>query len=119
MAQDGGATSSDHSQRTLLGIYLNDHLAGATAGVEPGAPDCQACRGSANGGALDTLARDIAEDRAALVEITRTLGIPVRRYKIYVAWVGEKVGRPQAQRLPPPPFPTEHAGGTGDAAGRR
>jgi hypothetical protein len=93
MPLKGGTTGSDHSRRTLLGIYLNDHLAGATAGVELVRRAAGACRGSATGGALEILARDIAEDRAALVEIMRALGAPVRRYKVYAAWVGEKVGR--------------------------
>jgi hypothetical protein len=93
MAPRGGMTGSDRSQRTLLGIYLNDHLAGATAGVELARRAAEACRGSATGGALESLAGEIAEDRAALVQIMRALDVPVRHYKIYAAWLGEKIGR--------------------------
>jgi hypothetical protein len=78
---------------SLLGIYLNDHLAGATAGTE------LARRMAASGhlpdppGALPRLASEIAEDRAALLEMMAALDIPVRSYKVYAAWVGEKAGR--------------------------
>ena len=78
---------------SLLGIYLNDHLAGATAGTE------LARRMAASGhlpdppGALPSLASEIAEDRAALLEMMAALHIPVRSYKVYAAWIGEKVGR--------------------------
>jgi hypothetical protein len=39
------------------------------------------------------LAAEIAQDRAALADIMTTLGIPVRAYKVGLAWVGEKAGR--------------------------
>jgi len=84
---------TDRSPRTLLGIYHNDHLAGATAGVELVHRAAGACHGSTTGEALESLARDIADDRAALVQFMRGLDIPVRHYKVYAAWVGEKIGR--------------------------
>jgi hypothetical protein len=84
---------SDASGAALLGIYLNDHLAGATAGVELARRAARGCRGSATGGALEALAAEITKDRVALLEIMAALGVPARRYKIYAAWVGEKVGR--------------------------
>jgi hypothetical protein len=93
MAPRGSTTGSDRAQQALLGIYLNDHLAGATAGVELARRAAGASHGSATGGALESLARDITYDRATLVQIMRALGIPVRHYKIYAAWLGEKVGR--------------------------
>jgi hypothetical protein len=78
---------------SLLAIYLNDHLAGATAGVQ------LARRMAASGhlpdpsGTLSGVASEIAQDRAALLEIMAALGIPVRSYKVYAAWIGEKAGR--------------------------
>ena len=93
MAGTGGAAGTDTSGRALLGIYLNDHLAGATAGVELARRAAGACHGSATGDALETLAADIAADRAALLDIMGALGVPVRHYKVYAAWAGEKVGR--------------------------
>ena len=35
----------------------------------------------------------IADDRTALLQIMATLGVPVRRYKLYAAWAVEKAGR--------------------------
>ena len=35
----------------------------------------------------------MAQDRATLLQIMVALGIPVRRYKVYAAWIGEKAGR--------------------------
>jgi hypothetical protein len=67
-----------------LSIYLNDHLAGATAGAE------LARRMAASGhlpdppGALPRLASEIADDRSALLQIMADL---------YAAWMGEKAGR--------------------------
>ena len=86
-----GTATGDSGQR-VLGIYLNDHLAGATGGAElarrmaaPRRPPAQR--------ALQRLADEIAEDRAALLAIMAALGIPVRGYKVYAAWIGEKAGR--------------------------
>jgi hypothetical protein len=85
--------NSTRSGAGPLGIYLNDHLAGATAGTE------LARRIAASGhlpdppGKLPRLASEIAEDRAALLQIMADLDVPVRNYKVYAAWVGEKAGR--------------------------
>jgi hypothetical protein len=42
---------------------------------------------------LGGLVAEIAEDRSALLTIMATLGIPVRGYKVFAAWAGEKAGR--------------------------
>jgi hypothetical protein len=91
MAQAAPGTTT--AEPTLLGIYLNDHLAGGTAGLELARRAAHAQRESPAGPTLDRLAREIAEDKDALVEIMTTLGVPIRRYKTYAAWVAEKVGR--------------------------
>ena len=78
----------------VLGIYLNDHLAGATLGTELARRMAASFpHRSASGNVLRQLAADIAADRAALMEIMATLGIKVRGYKVYAAWIGEKAGR--------------------------
>ncbi|MFG2470170.1 hypothetical protein ACGFXB_32560 [Streptomyces canus] len=76
-----------------LVIYLNDHLAGATAGVELARRMAQEHRGSAYGEALESLRKEISQDRQALVRLLADLDVPVRRYKTYGAWLGEKAGR--------------------------
>ncbi|MGZ4590394.1 MAG: hypothetical protein ACXV4A_15060 [Actinomycetes bacterium] len=75
-----------------LAIYLNDHLAGATAGLEL----FRRATGSAEGEhrqALERLTREVAGDRAAMLDIMAMLQIPVRHYKVAAGWLGEKVGR--------------------------
>jgi hypothetical protein len=75
-----------------LAIYLNDHLAGATAGLElfrrttAGAP-------ARHREALERLTREVEGDRAALIDTMMLLDVPVRHYKVVAGWLGEKVGR--------------------------
>ena len=72
----------------LLGLYLNDHLAGATAGTQ------LATRLARTGGpSLAGFADEIREDRDALLAVMATLDVPVRRYKEVLGWVAEKAGR--------------------------
>lgn len=86
--------SADHEQRTaLLGIYLNDHLAGATGGVELLRRTARARRGAPAGAPLERLAAEVTEDRAALTQIMDALGVKPQRVKVYVAWAAEKAGR--------------------------
>ncbi|MGV9254611.1 hypothetical protein [Streptomyces sp. NPDC003697] len=77
----------------LLGIYLNDHLAGATAGVERARHLVSACRGSAVGEAMGPVADEIAQDRRTLLAVMRELDVPIRRYKVYAGRLGERAGR--------------------------
>ncbi|MFI1168168.1 hypothetical protein ACH4UM_32395 [Streptomyces sp. NPDC020801] len=86
----GFAGQSGHN---LLGIYLNDPLAGATAGTERSRRLATACQGSWIGDAMAPIATEIAEDRRTLIALMRRLGIPVRRYKVYAGRLGERAGR--------------------------
>jgi hypothetical protein len=77
---------------TLLGIYLNDHLAGSIAGAGlskrlAGAEEAWA------GDQLRRLAAELEEDRTALRDIMAALGVPVRHYKLVAAWAAERAGR--------------------------
>jgi hypothetical protein len=81
------------STKNLLGIYLNDHLAGSTVGNGRAHYMVRALRGSPLGKALEPIADEIAEDRASLRATMRRLGVPVRRYKVWVAGLTEKAGR--------------------------
>ncbi|HEV7652052.1 MAG TPA: hypothetical protein VGP26_28185 [Actinophytocola sp.] len=78
---------------TLLGIYLNDHLAGATAGVELAERLAGENRDRIGGRVLRRLAEEVAEDRVALLDLMATLDVPVRHYKVWLGWLGEKAGR--------------------------
>lgn len=84
---------SDAAGPRLLGIYLNDHLAGATAGAELARRAATSQRGTPVGAALARLAREVAQDRAALIEMMTALGVVVRQYKAGLAWLSEKAAR--------------------------
>ncbi|UUU37348.1 hypothetical protein JIX56_42050 [Streptomyces sp. CA-210063] len=80
----------------LLGIYLNDHLAGATAGVDRSRHLARSCRGTEFGPAVEEVATEIAQDRRSLAHLMRQLDVPARRYKVSVGWAAEKLGRLKA-----------------------
>ncbi len=80
-------------QLPLLGIYLNDHLAGSTSGLELVRRTARAHADTAAGPPLSRLAAEIAEDRRMLLAIMRTLRVPARHYKVLGGWVAEKVAR--------------------------
>ncbi|MET9394487.1 hypothetical protein ABZY20_29480 [Streptomyces sp. NPDC006624] len=86
----GRAPATDMS---LLGIYLNDHLAGATAATARARSVLRACRDTPLADALAPVAAGIAEDRESLIGILRRLDVPVRRYKVYAGRAVEQVGR--------------------------
>ncbi len=77
----------------VLGIYLNDHLAGATAGTELAHRVARTHRAHEPDGQLKRLAVEVARDRAALIGMMKALGVPVRSYKVFAAWAGKKAGR--------------------------
>ncbi|MGV9453158.1 hypothetical protein [Streptomyces sp. NPDC003635] len=77
----------------MLAIYLNDHLAGATGGVELARRMVQEHGESEHGRELRGLAAAITQDRSALLRLMADLDVPTRRYKVYGAWLGEKIGR--------------------------
>jgi hypothetical protein len=85
--------STGRSRYGMLGIYLNDHLAGATAGTQLAQRMTRSHRGREEAGALTRLAAEIAQDRSALLDIMASLGVTVRVYKVGAAWIGEKAGR--------------------------
>jgi hypothetical protein len=87
--------------RTRLGTYLNDHLAGATAGLELAKRTASANKGGEYAAPLQRLASEIEEDRETLRDMIRALGFREDPLKKAVAWTGEKVGRlkPNGQLL--------------------
>ncbi|MEV0676475.1 SRPBCC family protein [Actinosynnema sp. NPDC050436] len=87
--QDGPASDPAKSSgtSTYLGVYLNDHLAGATANVE------LARRAARTEPRLRGLVRELAEDRAALLRVMAERGVPVRRHKVALGRLGELAGR--------------------------
>jgi hypothetical protein len=77
----------------LLATYLNDHLAGATAGRDLARRSAASNRGSDLGRFLADLAREIDEDRDALLALMGGLGVGTDRIKVLGGWAAEKLGR--------------------------
>lgn len=83
----------DATDRSLLGIYLNDHLAGSTGGANLAERLAANHRGTDAGPVLEEVSAEIAEDRETLLELMAELGVPVSRPKLALAWVGERAAR--------------------------
>jgi hypothetical protein len=85
-------TETQQSSKYLR-IYLQDHLAGATAGLEIAKRAAAENEGSELGTFLAGLSGEIAADRQALIEIMDSCGAEPDQLKQALAWVGEKAGR--------------------------
>src|SRR6202020_1434544 len=92
MAGANTAAGRRRSRPDLLGIYLNDHLAGAIIGAELARRAAPSAQGT-DAGPLQRLAGEVTQDRVTLLRMMSALGIPVRSYKACAAWLGEKAGR--------------------------
>jgi hypothetical protein len=79
--------------RRLLTIYLQDHYAGATAGLALFRRAASSHSDATIRAEIGRLAAEVAQDRSALRQIMGSLGIRPARTKALLAWVGEKVGR--------------------------
>ena len=79
--------------RKLLGIYLNDHLAGATVGLELAKRARGSNKGTEYGDGLERVAREIEEDRDTLQQLMTSLEVGRDHPKVIGAWVAEKIGR--------------------------
>src|SRR6476661_5979311 len=87
MSDDG--TDRQH----LLATYLNDHLTGASAGVDlfnrvAGSYSDPGARAE-----LTALADEVAEDRDSLLVVMGDLGIRPRIHRMLAGRLAEKVGR--------------------------
>lgn len=79
--------------KELLATYLNDHLAGATAGGELAQKISADHSGTQLGVFLAELASDIEQDRAALEDVMTRLGIEKNPIKTAAGWIFEKFSR--------------------------
>jgi len=77
----------------LLGIYLNDHLAGSVVGIELSKRAASSNEGSELGDFLAGLSADIEADRDSLKAIMEHVGVSQNRVKMPIAWGVEKLGR--------------------------
>lgn len=76
-----------------LGIYLNDHLAGATAGLELARRTQGANEGTKVGVFLTQLVTEIDEDREVLQAVMAKLDVSRDSLKVAFGWATEKAGR--------------------------
>lgn len=84
---------TDSVDRRLLGIYLNDHVTGATAALARVRRMAQAYRSTPVGTICQEIAGEIDAERSWLLDLMRDLDLPVRRYKVAGALVAERLGR--------------------------
>ncbi len=77
----------------LLKIYLNDHLAGATVGVELARRILRENKGNPVGQYFQTFVPELEEDRATVEAILLALGQPQNLLKQGLGWALEKLGR--------------------------
>jgi hypothetical protein len=77
----------------LLGIYLNDHLAGATGGVELMRRLTGRNRGTEYAEPLQEITGEIEEDRKNLELVMSHVGVAPNPVKITAARAAERVGR--------------------------
>ena len=76
-----------------LAIYLQDHYAGSTGGLEMAKRSAKANGETEFGGPLTRLATEIGEDREALARIMGRLEAGRAPVKLALAWGAEKAGR--------------------------
>ncbi len=76
-----------------LDIYLNDHLAGSTLGVELSRRASASNQGTEPGAFLRWLHDQIVEDRTTLLTIIDRLGVDRSPLKPAAAWTLEKIAR--------------------------
>ena len=77
----------------LLGIYVNDHLAAATGGIELVTRMIGVHRGGPHEQPLVQLLDELRDERSSLRAFMAACGIPVRQYKQAAVWVAEKLSR--------------------------
>ncbi len=77
----------------LLKTYLQDHHAGATAGLELARRTAGANDGNDYGPELGRIADEIAADKEALEQVMERLEVKPSRLKDAGGWTAEKMGR--------------------------
>ncbi len=73
----------------MLGIYLNDHLAGSVVGSSLARRFERQNRGNDYGRPIGEIAREIEEDQAALVEVMDRVGVRRKKVRLAIARIME------------------------------
>lgn len=77
----------------LISTYLNDHLTGASVGVELFRRAAKSHANTNRGPELAALTREIEQDVQTLREILRRLDVEENKPMMALGWAAEKVGR--------------------------
>ncbi|MFJ7157261.1 hypothetical protein ACIQUQ_20225 [Streptomyces sp. NPDC101118] len=93
MTPDTGRSAPSPGPERLLGVYLNDHRAGAAGGVALLRRMVRTHRGTPAGARLVPLLRDVEEDRDSLLEVMEAFDVPVMHVKSLVVRLAEKAAR--------------------------
>jgi hypothetical protein len=93
-----GKEERDMSLNESLGVYLNDHLAGAATGLELAEKLRSKNHSPPMAAELSSLVADISEDRATLEGLMEALGIDTSSTKQAAGWVIEKLTRLKMSR---------------------
>jgi hypothetical protein len=78
------------SAQSLLDVYLSDHFAGATGGLELIDRIAASHPGNRE---LSKIASEIADERRTLQQVMAAVNVQPPALKSAIAWVGEKVAR--------------------------
>lgn len=81
------------SAEELLALYLQDHVAAATGGLELFRRAARSQLDPQRKTALSRLTGEIAEDRDTLTGLMERLGVERPPLRVAAGWVAEKVGR--------------------------
>lgn len=81
------------SATAQLGVYLNDHLAGANAGVEMARKLQKEVAGEPDAAMLGPIGDEIADDVETLRQLMEHVGVARNPVKQAVGWVAEKAHR--------------------------
>lgn len=77
----------------MLGVYLNDHLAGSIGGEELAKRCLSHNRGTPLGDYLSRFVVEVREDRGTLEQLMQRLGVRRDPWKPQASWLLEKLGR--------------------------
>lgn len=108
----------DELDRDLLGLYLSDHITGATAGLSRVRRMAQQDQDLSIGDDLELLSQQLDEERNLLIDLMAALDLPRLKHRQAAAWVGERIGRLKLNRRLAS-RPTSWRGCTSRCKGRR
>lgn len=79
--------------KKLLGIYINDHLAGHVAGLELAKRSASSNEATALGEFLEAFVSELEEEKEVIEKALDAVDKDPNRFKTFGAWVAEKAGR--------------------------